>query len=87
MNKDLILNEIKGLLVRKGVPDKPINEEFVLADGRVVTQLVNHHKKLMKVYDKLPLPILRQEYNILKHQVETAEAEGAKHVNEKSDSE
>lgn len=80
MNRKEILEEISELIVKKGVPDKPVNEGITRGDGRVVYQLTNYHKRLMSVYESLPDGILKREYDILKFDVE-----GKKDVDQQSD--
>jgi hypothetical protein len=75
-SKKEMLQEIEELLIKKGVPKKAIMEDITTADGRTKQQLINHHKRLMSVYSSLPTPVLNQEYNILKHEVENANSSG-----------
>ena len=82
LSKKQMLTEIAKLPEKKGVRDVPVLEEIKVADGSTYAQLQNHHKKLMNVYSSLPEPLLWQEYNIMKHQVEKKEAQD---VNSSSD--
>ncbi len=87
MNRDVILKEMSDLLERKGVPNKPVAHSIVRGDGQPRKQLINHHKRLMTLYKGLATPLLQQEYNILKFNVEKEEAERANQdSDQKSDS-